>query len=172
MYTRLDKIPTLQTRTDNLDARFFNSVRLGLIRYGAPLRLELAGLRGMDIILERERWACVDRTLFDLPVIAWDRFESIRDADRPQSLLQSIRCRVRHYHCNANHISAIVLAATVSAIGDRFEQDRPRSSAAVLRPFPTARISDAMIRAALAKDHQDDERDDEIAPSDSSPVSG
>lgn len=166
MYLKIDKIPALHSRTEYLSARHYNRIRLGLIRAGGPLRLELAGLRGMDIILDRDAWICVDRTFYDLPVLAWEKFETTQAL----TLHAPVRCRLHHYHINADFISATVMAAVLRAVKDLAAANSKGTTATVVRPFPGTRVSADLIRAALAT-ATDDASGNHRAPPESSPAS-
>jgi hypothetical protein len=115
MYLRLDQIPTLHTRPARIDARLYNEIRLAVIRANGTLRIPLAGLRGMDMILDRRAWICVDRTFYDLPVMAWADFGSAaRD-----NLHLPVGCRVHYYHIHADFITGTVLNAMLNAVKSR-----------------------------------------------------
>lgn len=115
MYLRLDQIPTLHTRPARLEARLYNEVRLAIVRANGTLRIPLAGLRGMDMILDRRAWICVDRTFYDLPVLAWADFEHAART----GLHLPLACRVHYYHIHADFITGTVLTATLQAISAR-----------------------------------------------------
>ncbi len=115
MYLRLDQIPTLHTRPAQLEARNYNAIRLAVIRANGTLRIPLPGLRGMDMILDRRAWICVDRTFYDLPVLAWADFGS---AAR-ETLHLPVRCHVHYYHIHADFITGAVLNATLKAVNAR-----------------------------------------------------
>lgn len=61
--SRLDEIPILRSAATTVPAVRYNRVRLALRRLENPLRLELPRLRSLDMILEDEAWALVDRGL-------------------------------------------------------------------------------------------------------------
>lgn len=115
MYLRLDQIPTLHTRPARLEARHYNDIRLAVLRANGTLRLPLAGLRGMDMILDRRAWICVDRTFYDLPVLAWADF----DPAARTALHLPVECQVHFYHIHADFITSAVLNATLDAIKAR-----------------------------------------------------
>jgi hypothetical protein len=115
MYLRLDQIPTLHTRSARIEARYWNDIRLAVIRANGTLRLPLAGLRGMDMILGRRAWICVDRTFYDLPVLAWAEFGSAART----ALHHAVECQLHFYHIHADFITTTVLNATLNAIKAR-----------------------------------------------------
>jgi hypothetical protein len=105
MSTRLDDVPVIKIKTVDIDAAVFNRVRLALLRLENPLRLSLPGLRGMDVLLDGQNWVCVDRTLYDLPVLAWTGFET---AGR-SALHAPVGAKLHYYHIHANVLSETVL---------------------------------------------------------------
>lgn len=120
MEFHIDNIPTLLTETNSIDASIYNRIRLGLLRAELPLRVPLTGLRGMDVILDHKAWMCIDRTFYDLPVLAWTDF-----APSARSSLQDpVRCRIHYYHVHADFIVDTVLRATVNALRERAARDK------------------------------------------------
>ncbi len=115
MELRIDNIPTLHTEITRIDAQLYNSIRLGLRRTTLPLRLPLTGLRGMDMMLDHSTWICIDRTFYDLPVLAWSDFQPW---DR-HSLQDPVRCQLRYYHVHADFIVDTVLRAATTALRAR-----------------------------------------------------
>jgi hypothetical protein len=133
MKSRIDEVPKLNTRSDTVDGRRYNQVLLALRRLKGPLRLTLPGLRGMDLLLDREAWVCVDRTLYDLPVLAWTDF---KPASR-RAIHEVVPCLVHYYHVNAELIGESVLATAAREIQKRLCNRTPAEHAArvrVLRP--------------------------------------
>ena len=115
--SRLDDMPRMRWGTVTIPAKFYNQVRLGLLRLANPLRIE-TGLRDLDIILEDTVWYCVDRSLNDLPVVAWDEF-------RPRSSLhEPVECRISIYHIHAERILDQVLQAANLYIQEQLARRR------------------------------------------------
>ena len=117
MAMKLDDVPVIKIKPAILEAEKFNRVRLGLLRLENPLRFALPGLRGMDVIINDKAWICVDRTLYDLPVLAWTEFETTGRL----GLQEPVPCKLYHYHVHAN-----VIAGTVLNTVDRLLQERLR----------------------------------------------
>lgn len=115
MRSRIDEVPALWVIDATVDAAQFNRIRLALLRLGEPLRLALPHLRGLDLLLSRESWVCVDRTMDDLPVIAWTRFGSLGR----RQLQAPVRCELRYYHGHAGMIVQTVLADALAAVEQR-----------------------------------------------------
>jgi hypothetical protein len=105
MKSRLSDVPILKATPTYIEAMYYNRVRIALSRIGNPLRIELINLRGLDIVIDDEVWACVDRTLNDLPIFAWTDFES----GARTNLFDPIGCRLRFYHNHADLICGTVL---------------------------------------------------------------
>lgn len=117
MATRLEDVPVIKVKPSTIEAEIYNRIRLGLMRLENPLRLTLPGLRGMDVLLDNKAWVCVDRTLYDLPVLAWTEF----DTQSRTGLHLPIACRVNYYHIHANVIAETVLATTDRLLKERLK---------------------------------------------------
>jgi hypothetical protein len=107
MKSRIDDIPKLKTEATRIDGHIFNQACLALSRLDNPLRIKLPGLRGMDILMDGQAWACVDRSLYDLPVLAWTDFVL---NDR-RSLHEPVDCVLHFYHIHADLIGDTILDA-------------------------------------------------------------
>jgi hypothetical protein len=103
MRSRLEDVPVLKTTPGRVVAAHYNRLRLGVLRLGEPLRLELPRLRHLDLVVGRDAWVCVDRMLYDLPVVAWTDFER-----RRSSLHEPVSCMLRMYHAHADVVVPIV----------------------------------------------------------------
>ncbi len=78
-----------------LEAELYNRVRLALLRIGNPLELELEKL-AIDLVLEKTCWVGYYSHQTSLPLIAWDGFETGRDAlDTP------VKCIMHLYHLHS-----------------------------------------------------------------------
>ena len=120
MRSRLQDIPAFQVSLAVVEAEHYNRVRLALSRLQSPLRLCLPSLRGLDILLDDEAWVCVDRTMEDLPVVAWTDFENTTRA----GLHQPVRCQLRLFHAHAGMILNTVFADVEAILTERLaEQD-------------------------------------------------
>lgn len=112
MNSRIDEVPKLRTLAVQIDGARYNQIRLGLIRFKCPLRVSLPGLRGMDLLLDHQSWVCVDRTLYDLPVLAWNDF----DSTRRRGIHEPVSCLLHFYHIHADLITETVLSTATSEI--------------------------------------------------------
>lgn len=119
MRSRLDEVPVLKTVPTTVPAHHFNRLRLALLRLGDPLRLELPRLRHLDLLLGRDAWVCVDRTLYDLPVVAWTDFQHGRSA-----LHEPVPCVMRLYHAHAEVVVPILFAEVEKVLKKRMGDGR------------------------------------------------
>ncbi len=126
MKTRIEDVPKLRTEQTSIDAPRYNQVRLALMRLNGQIRLPLPGLRGMDLILDRQSWVCVDRTLYDLPILAWTDFGP------RQGLHTSVDCLRHFYHINADLISETVLSTMTTLLGERLSENGPLVNQGIL----------------------------------------
>lgn len=113
--SRLDEVPVYAQRPDAIEARVYNLWRRARHRLGSPLRLDLPGLSGMQLILDEHEWIVVDARQFDLPVLAWVEFEDAgRDAIHPP-----VPCKLNHYHFAASRLRARALELMVQELETR-----------------------------------------------------
>jgi len=69
------ELTPMRSLPKSVDAKYYNRVRLALLRLANPLRVSLDALGDADIILADREWLCVDRSRDDLPLLAWRDFE-------------------------------------------------------------------------------------------------
>jgi hypothetical protein len=115
MRSRLDDIPVFETRQVNMRAEDYNLAHIALNRLGNPIRVELPRLRTLDLILEKDAWIVVDRSLNDIPVVAWIDFM----VSHRQSLHEPVTCERRTYHTHALLIVDKVIEAMHLILGER-----------------------------------------------------
>lgn len=113
MKSRIEDVPKLKTEPSHIDSPLYNRARLALLRLEDPLRLRLPGLRGMDMLLDSQAWVCVDRTLYDLPVLAWTDFEHAQRS----GLHKPVRCLLHYYHIHADLIGDTILETVNRELG-------------------------------------------------------
>jgi len=118
---RLATVPPLSVRPAQAQAAVYNRVRIALARLGSPLRWRHPTLRGLDIYLDAEAWICGDRTLHDLPVLAWTEFQ----ASGRLALHEPVACRLSTYHEHANIIIAPVLEEIGRSLAERLVPGPP-----------------------------------------------
>ena len=89
----------------------YNAIRLGILRLGNPLHLELQDkIRGLRCVLSDDAWIFLDGYIGDLPLLAWTEFKS-RD-----SINASIACELRLYHMHAGLLISKSLDALQNTI--------------------------------------------------------
>ncbi|MFQ5469292.1 MAG: hypothetical protein ACE5EH_03190 [Gammaproteobacteria bacterium] len=120
MKSRIEDVPKLSTVSTMIDASRYNQVRLALSRIDSPLRIPLPGLRGMDMILESDAWVCVDRTLYDLPVLAWTDFKRLSST----GIHEPVKCLLHTYHIHADLITETVLSTLTRILGQKLDKKR------------------------------------------------
>jgi hypothetical protein len=133
MRSRLDNIPIYDTRESKIRAQDYNLVKIALKRLGSPIRVEIPNLRTLDFILEDDLWVIVDRSLNDIPVIAWLNF---KDHERT-SLHESIVCERRTYHTHAMIIIDKAIEALQLLLGEKLGDISEKETTSVLK-FKTA----------------------------------
>ncbi|KAA3628371.1 MAG: hypothetical protein DWQ09_09645 [Proteobacteria bacterium] len=105
MSTRIDDLPVIATRPDQIEAALYNLWRRARQRFGTRLRIELPGLKEMALLLEDDAWVVVDQRQYDLPILAWVQFAPEGRA----ALHEPVRCTLNYYHFMASQLRAKVL---------------------------------------------------------------
>lgn len=115
MYTRHDEIPVLSHWSDHVEARHYNIVQRALKRMGPTIRLNLPGLKTLDLILQPDAWIIVDRAFNDVPVAAWSDFRPKKD----RGLHEEVSCVLKYFHAHAALITQSVLALMDALLKDQ-----------------------------------------------------
>lgn len=110
----LTDIPVYERVDTTVLAEHFNLVKISLKRLGSPIRLELPKLRTLDLLLDEETWIIVDRSLNDIPVMAWLDFKT-----KDRSLHEPLPCTLNLYHAHANIIHQRVIEAMTLLLGEK-----------------------------------------------------
>lgn len=105
MYTRHTEIPVFEIRHGWIDARVFNQVSALLRRRSSDMRIPLTGFHDLELILQKDAWIVVEKSLNDTPVIAWVDFE----VGYRRDLYLPLPCRVKLYHVNAGRLAKQIL---------------------------------------------------------------
>jgi hypothetical protein len=121
MRSRLDDLPVFEIRQVSIRAEDYNLVHIALKRLPNPLRFELPRLRTLDLILEKDAWIVVDRSLNDIPVLAWLDFQ----VAHRQTLHEPVACERRTYHTHALIIVDKVIEAMHLILGERMGATTP-----------------------------------------------
>lgn len=134
MKSRIDKLPVYETLKVNVRAQDYNLTKIALKRISNPLRFEIPSLRSLDFYIADDIWVIVDRSLNDIPVVAWTDFD-----DKARSNLhKDIACSQRHYHRHANIILDKALEALQLLIGEKLSAAQA-DFADVIAPFRLVR---------------------------------
>ncbi|SFW26008.1 hypothetical protein [Nitrosovibrio sp. Nv17] len=88
-----------------MEAACYNRGHLAIIRLGAPVRVALQRHRGLEVILERDVWLCVDSYAEDQPVLAWRTFQTRERTD----LHRPVGCELWLYHSCAGLVMGSAL---------------------------------------------------------------
>ena len=126
MRSRLDNLPCFETRQTQVKALHYNLVQVALKRLGSPLLYALPKLRTLDLYLERDAWIVVDRSLNNIPIMAWIDF----DTGGRSSLHEDIPCTLKIYHSHAGILIKKIMEAMTLLIGEQL--DLPDDKADVL----------------------------------------
>ncbi len=112
MIKRLKDIPVYSSAQVNIEAEIFNTIRIATQRLALPIRLTLPRFQYIDVIIDHDSWACVDRSLNDLPVIAWTEFEITNRS----ALHLPVSCRISNYHFQSSQVVEGALSFTKMAL--------------------------------------------------------
>lgn len=96
-----------------IEAACFNQVRLALLRLENPYRIALVKHRGLEVVLFKDCWYCVDSFAEDQLVMTWREFQ-IHPRD---NLYQPIACELWLYHHCAGMIMGSALEDLQQVIG-------------------------------------------------------
>ena len=121
MKSYLDDIPVYESIQSSVSAEHFNLVQIALKRLGNPIRLELPKMRTLDFLLDEETWIIIDRSLNDIPVMAWLDFET-----KDRGLHEPLKCMLNLYHAHANIIHPRVIEAMTLLLGEQLtDNEKP-----------------------------------------------
>lgn len=125
MKSRLEDLPTFETRQTVVKAIHYNLVQVALKRLGTPLRFVLPKRQSpLDLHLEKEAWIVVDTSLSDIPVMAWVDFDTIGRS----SLHKDIPCTLKIYHSHAGLLIEPIMETMTLLIGERLDQPEDRQA--------------------------------------------
>lgn len=109
------RVTLLRSLPKVVPAQQFNRVRLALLRLGSPLRVQLDGLRGVDLILDHRIWLSVDRFHNDLPILALTDFDTLGRS----GLHLPVSCHLHLYQFHAGLVISPVLEALDRVLMER-----------------------------------------------------
>ncbi len=117
MKSRLEDLPTFETRHATVEALHYNLVQVAFKRLGSPLRFDLPKLQSLDLHLENDAWIVVDKSLNDIPVMAWVDF----NVTGRNNLHEDIPCILKIYHSHGGKLIKKVMEAMTLLIGEQLE---------------------------------------------------
>jgi len=129
MKSKLEDLPTFETRRTAVEAIHYNLVQVALKRLGSPLRFALPKQRSLDLHLEKDAWIVVDKSLNDIPVMAWVDF----DTSTRTSLHEVIPCTLKIYHSHAGILIKKIMEAMTLLLGEQL--DLPGDEPAKIMPL-------------------------------------
>ncbi|MEK6748941.1 MAG: hypothetical protein AABY83_07005 [Pseudomonadota bacterium] len=115
MNMQLRDVSVLSAAKYSIDAKVFNTFRLASLRLKTPIRLMLPGLRTLDMLVDHSLWLVVDRSLDDLPIVAWDQF------DNRSAIHSPVTCRVRYFHFHAAAAANKALQLAYESLSQQLE---------------------------------------------------
>ena len=130
MMWRLKEVPKYSSSGTTVSAEHYNVTRLALRRISGVIRIPLEGLSHIDMIIDDDSWVCVDRTMNDLPIVAWTNF-----SNATRGLHEPINCQLHYYHFCAGKIARNALIATKSLLDSKLR--KKVKNAVVLTKKPT-----------------------------------
>lgn len=130
MYTRHDEVPQYDSRSGKVDAIYYNHVQTALKKLGSQIRLQIPGLKHLDLIIQKDAWIIVDKVLNDVPVAAWTNFQT----EHRENLHEPIVCTIRYYHYAARMVLNRTLEAMELLLGEELSRLSSDDDSVVL-PF-------------------------------------
>jgi hypothetical protein len=106
----IDHHTPIRVRTRLLAKEDYNAVRIGILRLGNPLHVEIRGIKGLECFLDDHAWVFIDNFINDLPLLAWTGFEP------RESINAAITCELRLYHMHAGLLISRSLDALQTTI--------------------------------------------------------
>ncbi|NOZ55055.1 MAG: hypothetical protein GXP08_18265 [Gammaproteobacteria bacterium] len=137
MNPRLQDLPIYEFRRSQVDAVYYNLAQVALNRIGPSQCYPIPKLKNLALIIEKDAWIIIDRSLNEMPVAAWLNFKTIHR----QSLHEAVDCHLRLYHAHADLILQQTLEAMQQLLGEKLHEPETDTGANVL-PFHHAKITD------------------------------
>ncbi|VAW57024.1 hypothetical protein MNBD_GAMMA07-2306 [hydrothermal vent metagenome] len=128
MYTRHTEVQQLRSEITEVQAIYYNHVKIALKRLDKQIRFKIPTLKHLDLILQDDAWIVVDTVLNDMPIIAWSDFK----VESRETLHQSVVCKIRFYHFAADKIMNKTLEAMELVLGEKLSDDLPDSISHIL----------------------------------------
>ena len=106
----LNEYTPIRVQPRELAKEDYNAIRLGILRLGNPLTLDIDDIRGLQCFLNDEAWIFIDSYINDMPLLAWTNFVPRESINAP------ISCELRLYHMHAGLLISRSLDALQNAI--------------------------------------------------------
>lgn len=106
----LNQYTPLKVQPRELAKEDYNAIRLGILRLGNPLTLDIDDIRGLQCFLGDEAWIFIDPYINEMPLLAWTNFMPRESINAP------ITCELRLYHMHAGLLISKSLDALQSTI--------------------------------------------------------
>jgi len=129
MMWRLKDIPPYSQNETQVAARHYNIIRVALRRLGNNMRFPLPGLRNIDFIIDNDSWVCADRSMNDMPIVAWTHFST-----RNRGLHEPVVCQIDYYHFRAGLIARSSLDRVEQILGAQLKTSRSSATLLTLQP--------------------------------------
>ena len=100
MSDRLDNIPVYEYKKGQIEGHYYNQVQIALKRLGNQIRLNIPGLKHLDLVIDENAWIIIDKVHAEVPIAAWTDF----DSGHRNSLNEAIPCTIKTYHQAADMI--------------------------------------------------------------------
>ena len=117
-YNRHNEVPAYATYDSEIPANYYNHVQIALKRLEETIRLSIPKLWHLDLILQKDAWIIVDRSLNDLPIAAWTDFE-VKDRE---NIHEPIHCQIRTFHAYARAMLNRTLEAMEMLLGEKLNE--------------------------------------------------
>jgi hypothetical protein len=131
MSTRIENVPKLRTVPASIAAELYNTALLTTLRLESPFRIRLTGLRTIDVVINRHTWVCLDRSMYDLPALAW----TCINQNNRSALHTPVECELNYYHIHANISAHKVLDNLHSALKEALVSATPNQPGKIIT-FP------------------------------------
>jgi len=128
VYTRHNEVLELDSKPSEVDAHYFNVVKIALKRKGEQIRFRIPTLIHLDLIIQEDAWIVVDRVLHDMPVACWTEFQF----EGRDNLHEPISCEVCIFHFAARTILKITLDAIEDSLRESFAESNNDEDAMVV----------------------------------------
>lgn len=115
---QLRDIPPLRTMQHTIDAECFNSARVALHRFGAPLTVELQRPT-LVLLLDEHDWVAVPPWDLALPLLHWSGFHR----EHPDHLHENVLSELRLFDIRSGLVMRTALDALQHALRDMLAPD-------------------------------------------------